>query len=262
MSTVISKDGTTIAYERSGSGPALVLVNGALDYRAVSANGKLADRLADRFNVYRYDRRGRGESGDRLPYALEREVEDIEALIREAGEPAFLYGESSGACLVFEAALRLGERVRKIALYEPPYNSEESSRQRWRQYRKELEEALAAGPKGEALGLFMKLVGATDEDVAQVRQTPMWDPMEAVEQTLAYDAEIMGEEAELPVEQAAELETPALVLNGGASFPFMEATARSLAQAMPHGRHRILEGQTHEVSAEALAPALAEFFSE
>jgi len=262
MSIVISKDGATIAYERSGSGPALILVNGALDYRAVSGNARLADLLADRFTVYRYDRRGRGESGDRQPYAPEREVEDIEALIREAGEPAFLYGESSGACLVFEAALRLGEPVRKIALYEPPYNSETSSRKNWRRYRKELGEALASGPKGEALGLFIKLVGATDEDVANMRQTPMWPPLEAVEQTLAYDGEIMGEEAAIPVERAAQLKTPALVLNGGASFPFMEATARTLAQAMPDGQHRVLEGQSHEVSADVLAPVLAEFFNE
>ena len=194
MNKVISKDGTQIAYETKGSGPAVILVDGALCYRSFGPMPHLAELLAPRFTVYIYDRRGRGESGNSKPYAIEREVEDIEALIKAAGGSAFVYGISSGACLALEAAIKLGDKIRKLAMYEPPYNSEEAARQAWREYRKKLAELLAAGRRGDAAALFMGFVGTPADQIDGMRQAPMWPMFEAVAPTLAYDAAAMGED--------------------------------------------------------------------
>ena len=177
MRTVTSKDGTRIAYDKIGEGPAVILVNGALAYRAYWGHGPLAAQLADHFTVYTYDRRGRGESGD-------------------------------------------------------------------------------------AVALFMTLTGASAEDVDGARQSPVWSIFEAVAPTLAYDhSAILGDDASVPTGRAASVAVPTLVMDGGASYPFMHVTAVALAKAMPHGQHRTLEGQTHEVAPEVLAPVLVEFFN-
>ncbi len=275
MEKVTSKDGTEIAFDRFGNGPALILVGGALEQRALDTEtAKLAalPLLTQHFTVFHYDRRGRGDSTDTQPElaegqepAVEREIEDIEALIDEAGGSAFLFGISSGAALAMEAAIALGGKVKKLAMYEAPYNSDEAARQAWRDYRKELTKLLAAGStshsgRGDAVVLFMMLVGMPAEHVPEVRQYPMWPMFEAIAPTLAYDAAVLGEDAEVPTERAAAVAVPALIMDGGASYPFMHVTAVALADAMPHAQHRTLEGQTHEVSAEALAPVLVEFF--
>src|SRR5512138_1962324 len=155
MKTVTSKDGTTIAFDQSGNGPALILVDGATQYRAIDPRTtKLAALLAEHFTVFHYDRRGRGDSSDTLPYAVEREVEDIEALIDEAGGSAFVYGISSGGCLALEAAARLGNKIKKLAIYEPPYNSDRAARKQWKEYRQQLADALAEDRRGDAVVLF------------------------------------------------------------------------------------------------------------
>jgi pimeloyl-ACP methyl ester carboxylesterase len=261
MSTVTSRDGTQIAFDEVGSGPALILVAGATQYRAVdqSAEQMLA-LLAPHFTVINYDRRGRGESGDTQPFAVQREIEDIEALIDHAGGSAFLYGISSGAALAMEATIALGPKVKKLAMYEAPYNAERSARQGWVKYRQELQAALAEGRRGEAMVLFLTLVGVPADQVAGMRQMPFWPAFEAVAPTLAYDAAAMGEEADVPRARAAEVTVPALVLDGGASPPFMHTTAVALAKAMPHGQQRTLEGQTHNVDPAVLVPVLTEFF--
>jgi pimeloyl-ACP methyl ester carboxylesterase len=263
VNTVTSKDGTTIAYDRSGSGPALILVGGAFEQRAWdSETAKLAalPLLAEHFTVYHYDRRGRGDSTDTLPYTLEREIEDIEALIDETGGSAFLFGISSGAALALEAAIKLGAKVKKLAMYEAPYNDDEGARQAWITYRRQLAEVLAADRPGDAVALFMMLVGMPAEHVPEVRKDPVWPVFEAIAPTLAYDAAALGDDASVPVERAARVAVPALVMDGSASYPFMHAAAVALADAMPRGQHRTLEGQTHEVSAEAIGPVLVEFF--
>ena len=262
MKTVTSKDGTTIAFDQWGEGPTVILVDGALQYRAFDQGMvPLAELLAPHFTVIHYDRRGRGDSSDTQPYALEREIEDIEALIDEAGGSASLYGISSGAALAMEAAIELGDKVSKLAMYEAPYNDDEAAQQAWRKYVKELRELLDAGRKGDAVGLFMMLVGASPEDVEGIRQTPMWPLWESIGHTLAYDhIAALGEDAAIPTERAARVNLPALIMDGSESFPFMHSTALTLANAMPKGKHRTVEGQTHEVSAEALAPLLIEFF--
>jgi pimeloyl-ACP methyl ester carboxylesterase len=196
-----------------------------------------------------------------LSHALEREIADIEALIDEAGGSASLYGISSGAALAMEAAIALPNKVRKLALYEPPYNDDESAKQAWRNYVTQLRELLDGGGKGEAVGLFMMLVGASPADVEGVKQTPMWPLFESIGHTLAYDhIADLGEDASVPAERAARVRVPTLLMNGSASFPFMHTTAVKLTKAIPNVQHRVLEGQTHEVSAEALAPVLIEFF--
>jgi pimeloyl-ACP methyl ester carboxylesterase len=261
MRTVTSKDGTTIAFDQSGQGPALVFVDGALQYRAFDQGmAELAELLAPHFTVIHYDRRGRGDSGDTHTYELAREIEDIEAVIDEAGGTAFLYGISSGAALALEAACELPDKVRKLAMYEPPYNDDQESRKSWKQYVRKLKELVKEGRAGDAVGHFMMLVGMPEEQVEGMHQHPMWPLWESVGLTLVYDAVAIGEDASIPTKRAALLTMPALVLNGSESFPFMHDTAKTLAAAMPEGEHLILQGQTHEVSAQALAPALIKFF--
>ena len=265
MGTVTSKDGTTIAFDQSGKGPALILVGGAFEQRAMdSATAQLAalPLLAQHFTVFHYDRRGRGDSTDTQPYAVEREIEDIEALINEAGGEAFVFGISSGAALAFEAALALGGKAKRFAIYEPPYNDDDTARQAWMDYRKQLKELLAADRRGDSVALFMMLLGMPADQVPGMRQHPMWSMFEAVAPTLAYDAAVLGEDASVPTERAASLAVPALIMDGGASeWPFMHITAVALANAIPNSQHRTLEGQMHEVAAEALAPVLVEFFA-
>jgi pimeloyl-ACP methyl ester carboxylesterase len=261
MNTLSSPDGTTIAYDEQGQGPALILVDGALTVHS-SGSGELARLLASRFTVYGFDRRGRGGSGDTLPYAVDREVDDIEALIDRAGGPAFLYGHSSGGPLAMRAAVRLGGKVSKIALYEPPYNNDPGAQQAWSQYLRELRQALGAGRPGDAVALFLRFLGTPAKQIDVMRRAPFWPGMEAVGPTLAYDhAAIMGEPWSVPAGLAARVPVPALVLAGDAGLAFMPETARALSQAIPHGQMRILAGQTHNVSPDVLAPVLAEFFT-
>ncbi len=263
MSKVISKDGTEISYEKQGSGQPLVLVDGAICYRNFGPMPGLAALLAPHFTVYTYDRRGRGESSDTLPYSLAREVEDIDALIQEAGGEALVFGTSSGACLALEAAIQLGAKIKKLAMYEPPYNADESTRQVWIDYRKNLVDSLAAGRRGDAVVLFMQLVGTPAEQIDGMRQAPVWPMFEAVAPTLAYDAAAIGKDRAVPTGRAAAVRTPVLLMDGGANLemmPFMHHTAVLLAEAIPNSQQRTLEGQTHDVSLEVLAPVLIEFF--
>lgn len=260
MNTVASKDGTPIAYDRSGTGSAVILVDGALCSRSFGPMGPLAAQLTSHFTVYTYDRRGRGESGDTQPFAVEREIEDIEAIIGEAGGSAFVYGISSGAALAFEAARLLPTKITKLALYEPPYALDPNRVQRFKEYRTQLDGLLAEGRRGDAIELFMRLVGAGDEGVAQMRQAPIWPLFEAVAPTLAYDAATLGDSS-VPTDRATSVAIPTLVMSGGETFEFIQQSAQALAATLPQAQYRELEGQTHEVAAEALAPVLTEFFA-
>lgn len=264
MNKVQSADGTTIAFDQSGKGPALILVGGMFEQRAMdSETAKLAalPLMAQHFTVIHYDRRGRGDSTDTLPFAVEREIEDIEALINAAGGSAFVFGISSGAALAMEAAIGLPGKIKKLAMYEAPYNDDADARQAWREFRKQLKEALAEGRRGDAVGLFMLLLGVPAEQLDEMHQYPMWPMWEAIAPTMAYDAAALGEEAAVPTGRAASITMPALIMNGSESYPFMHGAAVALANAMPNAQHRVLEGQTHEVAVEAIAPVLVEFFN-
>jgi len=259
MSTVTSKDGTTIAFEQSGQGPAVILVDGALCYRGFGPMGALAQLLAPQFTVITYDRRGRGESGDTQPYAVAREVEDIAALIEAAGGTACLFGVSSGGALAFEAARAPKSKVRKLAIYEAPYDSDRASLPAYKEYLKELGEALAADRRGDAVAAFMKFVGTPAEQIEGMRHSPVWPTFEAIAPTLAYDAAVLGKDRLVPTKKAAKLGVPTLIMNGSV-IPFMRVTAEALAAAIPHAQHRTLQGQSHDASAQVLAPVLIEFF--
>jgi pimeloyl-ACP methyl ester carboxylesterase len=259
MNKVTSKDGTQIAYDKRGEGPAVILVDGALCHRAFGPMPRLSELLSSQFTVINYDRRGRGDSSDTQPYALEREIEDIDALIEAAGESVYMFGTSSGACLALEAASQFGGKIKKLAMYEPPYNSEPAARQAWKEYRQGLDELLPAGRRGDAAALFMRSVGTPDQQIEGMRQSPIWPMFEAVAPTLAYDAAALGADRSIPVERASKVSVPVLVMNGTA-IPFMLDTANELAEVIPNAEHKTLEGQTHDVSLEVLTPVVLEFF--
>ncbi|MFE7932561.1 alpha/beta fold hydrolase [Streptomyces sp. NPDC057456] len=251
----ISRDGTELAYARAGEGPAVILVSGAMSTGGTMA--PLAGLLADRFTVLRYDRRGRGESGDTAPYAVAREVEDLAALIDAAGGEAALYGISSGGALVLEAAAA-GLPVPRVAVYETPYAQDEESARERAAYTANLTEALAQGRRGDAVELFLRLTGLAEEMIRGARQSPMWEGMEAVAPTLAYDDAVMGGGTP-PRERLASIGVPVLAVAGEASPPWLREATRAVADAVPDGAYRALEGQTHMVDPNVLAPVLAEF---
>jgi pimeloyl-ACP methyl ester carboxylesterase len=258
MPAVTSADGTTIAYERTGSGPALVLVDGAMCHRAAGPMRPLAALLQDSFTVYTYDRRGRGESSDTRPYAVSREVEDLQALIAQAHGEAYVYALSSGAALALATAAA-GPGITKLALYEPPFMAEAEDGARIKQYTEQLGELLAAERRGDAVALFMTNVGIPAEAVAGMRTQPGWATLEAIAPTLAYDDEVLGD-GSVPRDRVSRITVPALVLAGGASPRSLQRAAKATADALPTAGHRTLDGQTHDVAPDALAPVLVEFF--
>jgi pimeloyl-ACP methyl ester carboxylesterase len=257
MRKVTSKDGTNIALDQLGEGQVVILVSGALVSR--SDNAPLAALLALHFTVINYDRRGRGDSGDTAPYAVEREVEDIEALIKEAGGSAFVYGISSGAVLALEAAAR-GINIKKLALYEPLFMVDESGPRPPEDHEAQLRELISSGRRGDAVEFFMtKLVGLPAEFVAQARNEPWWTATENLARTLVYDAAIMGDYS-LPSRRLASVTIPALVVYGEESDARLRHAAQAVTETLPNAQRHTLESQTHDVAPEALAPVLEEFF--
>jgi pimeloyl-ACP methyl ester carboxylesterase len=262
MKKVLSRDGTPIAFERLGDGPPLILVDGALCHRRFGPMPKLAPLLARDFTVFMYDRRGRGDSGDTAPYAIEREVEDIDALVREAGGSAFLYGVSSGAALALEAARR-GLAIRKLALYEAPFIVDDSRPPLPEGYMTRLTGMIAENRRGDAVRQFMKVVGAPGILITIMRLTPAWSKLKAVAHTLIYDTHIVQDNQRgrpLPASRWASVAAPTLVAVGGKSPAWMKHGMEALANAIPRAKHHTLNGQTHMVTAKAQAPMLVEFF--
>lgn len=253
----ISADGTSIAYEISGDGPAVILVSGAMSTGGTVA--PLAVPLSERFRVVAYDRRGRGESGDTRPYSVEREVEDLAALIDSVGGEALLYGISSGAALVLEAAAS-GLPVRRVAVYEVPFAVYEGGAEERAEYTARLTEALGQGRRGDAVELFLRLAGMAEQMIQGARQSPMWAGMETIAPSLAYDNAVMGDGL-VPRDRLAAITVPVLAIAGSASPAWMHEAARAVAESVPGGSYRSLEGQTHMVEPGVLAPVLAEFFA-
>lgn len=264
MDRVTSRDGTLIGYERVGDGPAVILVGGGAVDR--SENAPLAPELAGSFTVYNYDRRGRGDSGDTPPYAVEREIEDIAALIAEAGGTAHVYGASSGGALALAAAAA-GLPIGRIAVYEVPYFVDEAALQGWQGYVAQLTALLAEDRRGDAFALFMRLAGSPEEDIASAKSSPVWASCEAIAHTLAYDAACLGD-GRPPADRLAAITQPALVATGGASpdsfvgggGSFFDDAADAIATSIPHSERRTIPGQTHMVDPKALAPVLVDFF--
>lgn len=259
---VTSKDGTAIAFDRSGEGPPIVLVGGALADRSAAA--ELAAQLAPHFTVVAFDRRGRGDSGDTAPYAVDREVEDIGALILDVGGQAFVLGHSSGAALALESARTLPHRITKLALYEPPFIVDDSRPLLPADYVTHLDDLVTADRRGDAVEFFMTTaVGVPAEVVAGMREQPFWSSLESTAHTLAYDGTIMGDTmggSPAPLRRWASVGVPTLVMDGGASPDWQRNAVRALVDVLPDARHRTLEGQDHGPSSEVLAPVLVEFF--
>ncbi|MFA6440210.1 MAG: alpha/beta hydrolase [Bacteriovoracaceae bacterium] len=260
MNTVISKDGTTIAYDKIGNGQPIILIDGALCYRSFGPMPKIAPLLAKHFTVFMYDRRGRGDSTDKKPYSVEREVEDIEALMNEAGGSAFLLGLSSGAGLAICAAEK-GLKIKKMALYEPPFVWDKNSGKPAVDHEAALKKILATGQRGKAVKYFMvTMVGAPAIAAFIMQLMPMWKKLKAVAHTLPYDSAIMGNWS-VPEEKISSITIPTLIAGGGKSPATLRNPVELIAKLLPNGTLKVLEGQTHNVSADVLAPILVEYFS-
>lgn len=264
INRVRSKDGTSIAYDRQGSGPAVILVGGALDDG--SENAPLVPELAARFTVHNYARRGRGDSGDTLPYAMEREIEDLEALLETAGGSAHLYGVSSGGGLVLEAAAA-GVAAERIGVYEVPYCVDEETLGRAREFLEQLEPALDEGRRGDALAAFMRFAGSSEADIERGRAHPMWAASEALVHTMRYDAACMAG-YQLPADKLAKIAQPTLVATGGSQDPhmsegpagFFDSATDAIVASVPQARRVVLPGQTHVADPKAVAAMLTDFW--
>ncbi|GAA0941647.1 alpha/beta hydrolase [Nonomuraea longicatena] len=267
MPTATSADGTRIAYDRAGSGPAVILIGGATATRGL--NVPLTEALSEHFTVLNYDRRGRGDSDDRSApsaFDVERELEDLAALIEAGGGVAHLFGISSGGALALEAA-SAGLPVAKVAVYEVPYNLAPEQPGIHREYVRTLGGQLAEGRQGDMMATFLRTVGAPDEAVEQMRQSPMWPAFEAVAPTLLYDAAALGTGQPDPA-RLAQIKAPLRVITGlpgdeheVGGVEFFESAARAIVAAVPGSDHVRLPGQTHDVAAEAIAPLLVDFYT-
>lgn len=257
MKTVQSKDGTQIAYDVYGSGPALIYITGATCFRQFEPVLHDAQVFAGEFTVYNYDRRGRGDSGNTLPYAPEREIEDIEALIDAAGGTAFLYGHSSGAALALEAVLRLGAKVSKIALYDASYCSNAEEQREFGMLGEALDALLKDGKHEDAIRLFLEGIGMPDDVIAFMRESPEWTTLVALAPTLAYDVRLTLDLP--PVERAAHLTMPTLIMTGELNPDSIHEVARQLRQAISHAKSLQLAGQDHMPDPALVLPILVEF---
>jgi len=256
-----SADGTQIAYESTGTGPALVIVDGALCYRDFGGSRGFAEALAGRFTVYRYDRRGRGASGPgNTPYAVAREVEDLEAVIAAAGGTAHVFGLSSGAALSLEAA-RAGAPIDRLAVFEAPFVVDDEKAPTAPDFPQQVQAMVDADRRGDAVKAFMKLVGAPAPMVAVMRLTPVWKTMKHVAHTLPHDLSIVTrfEQGEpLPAGYYDAISTPTLVLAGGKSPVWMRNAQTAIADAVPGSRLETLPGQTHMLKPKAVVEVLIE----
>ena len=262
MPQVTSKDGITIGYDVTGSGPAVILVAGATQYRAVDhVTPILIELLAQHFTVINYDRRGRGESTDKWPYAVAREVEDIAALLDVAGGEAFVFGMSSGAVLALEAAAAMPRKIKALALYEPPIDPGRSG-DAYRYEHMQMAVQAAQGRAAEMMSDFLLGVGMSGAELAGFKQSPTWPAFAAVGLTLEHDYRILADARGSvgPPERWQNAIMPVLVLDGDRSFPFMAAGAEWVASALHNVERMTLAGQSHEYDPKILAPLLAVFF--
>lgn len=261
MATVRSADGTLIAYDRVGSGPAVALVHGAMTDKSHSMLASVATALQRWFTVFNYDRRGRGESGDTQPYAVAREIDDLNAVVAVAGGSAMVFGGSSGAALVLAAAAQ-NRAISKVIVWEPPYHVDAGAPDIPADFAERLRALVAADRRGDAVAMFMTEAAEMPADtVAAMRADPFWSDAEAIAHTLVYEAAVLGPKNALPTGVLSAIAQPTLVLTGGDSPPWMANTGKAVAAAIPEAAHRILDGQTHNVAAEALTPELLEFFT-
>ncbi len=258
MNSVVSKDGTSIAFEKVGQGWPIIMVVGAFNDHTTAE--PLAQLLAPQFTAYTYDRRGRGASGDTQPYSVDREIEDIGALIAEAGGAAAVFGYSSGAVLSLRAAA-MGLPITQLAVYEPPFLVDDTRPRLPADFAAHIAKLVAAGQRGDAVEFFQTQgVGIPPEMVAKFRKAPFWPALEAIAHTLVYDTTITGD-LSVPVEMLASVAVPTLAIDGGASPAWMRNGVKAAANALPNGQQRTLDGQVHDIVPSVLAPVLRDFFA-
>jgi pimeloyl-ACP methyl ester carboxylesterase len=258
MKTVVSADGTKIAFDKAGEGPPVILVVGAFNDRSTGA--PLAEALKSRMTVFNYDRRGRGASGDNPPYAVEREIEDLDALIGEAGGSAAVFGYSSGANLALAAATN-GLNITKLALYDAAFLAGEGVVRPPKDIASQLAKLVSSDRRGDAVELFQtRLVGIPEQIVVQMRNAPFRPALEAMAHTLVYEAELLGDQ-NLPTAKLKSLKTPTLAVYGSESPPVLRDAAKAIAEALPNANVRALDGQAHDIVPSALTPVLLEFFA-
>jgi pimeloyl-ACP methyl ester carboxylesterase len=264
--TVTSKDGTTIAFEQSGIGPAIVLVGAALADR--TGIKKLAKCLTSEFTVFNYDRRGRGKSSDCHPYAVDREVEDLEALIDAAGGSIYLFGSSSGSVLALDAASKLGEKVKGVFIYEPPFIIDDSWPPMPNDFSDQVTKLVSAGRRNDAVKLFFhKGMGIPSVIVTLMRLLmPGWSKMVDIAHTLPYDLAVLAGTQSgdpLPAKRWASTQAPTLVMVGGKSEAFFHNGAKALAELLPNVQYHTLEGRGHSavmMKPKDIAAAVSGFF--
>ncbi|MFC0469140.1 alpha/beta fold hydrolase [Halalkalibacter kiskunsagensis] len=258
MKTTQSKDGTTLAYDVYGNGPALIYITGASCHRSFKPIVQDAKIFATEFTVYNYDRRGRGNSENTLPYTMEREIEDIEAMIDSAGGTAYLYGHSSGAVLALEAALQLGSKVQKVIMYDAPYVRDEEKKVEYNQLSQKINKLLDKGKNAEAMSTFLKGIGMPKVFVLLLPLLPGWRTMKALAPTLAYDIALTQDMP--PVERATRVSVPTQIIVGEKSPSSMHDVGRQLAKAIPNAKFVQLAGKDHMVNGKTLLPLLSGFF--
>lgn len=256
-SLATSKDGTRIAFEKSGSGPAVIVISGALSHRGLYRD-PLPARLSEHFTVYLYDRRGRGGSTDVQPYAVAREIEDIGALLDDAGGSGYLYGVSSGGALALQAAAQLGPaKVTKLAIYDPPYGQEPED---FATQKQRVGELVRTGERGEAAAYFLSAIGTPPEALEAMKRSPDWEAIKKIDFTLVYDYAVLGD-GDVPQEIVKTIRVPTLVMTGEKSMDFMASAADRIAALVPQSQRKTLKGQAHQVEADVMVPVLVEFFT-
>jgi pimeloyl-ACP methyl ester carboxylesterase len=259
----VSKDGTKIAWSKTGKGQPVIVIDGALCHRNFGANMKLPQYLNEHFTVYTYDRRGKGESGNKKPFALQREFEDLQSLIDVVGESPFVYGISSGAALALEAANH-GLSFKKLALYEAPYIVDDSRRPIPQDYLQTLEKFIAAGENGKALNYFLKAgAGLPAYVVLMMRLMPVWKQVKSIVDTVIFDTLAIGSNGsgeKLTAGKWPGVRIPVLLISGSKSQQWIRNAMLNLAEVLPDSTHLILKGETHTVNPKMLAPHLISFF--
>jgi len=259
--TTTSRDGTIIAFTKRGSGPPLIIVDGAFCYRENGPATELAMQLAQHFAVFTYDRRGRGESGDTAPYSVEREIEDLRAVAREAGAVPYVLGISSGGALILQAVAS-GVGVKEIALYEPPYLADGNGPRSFENEKSRLQSLIAAGDHSGAVSFFMSNVyGAPRAFVVAmpILMPNAWRRNKLVVQTVPYDLTILDDRSVLNA-RSSSISVPTLVIGGEKSPEALRNAVDAVAAALPNARSRFLAGQDHNVSSRAVVPVLFEYF--
>ncbi|PYZ94907.1 alpha/beta hydrolase [Salipaludibacillus keqinensis] len=257
MKTTQSKDGTILAYDVYGSGPPLIYITGAICHRSFKPVKHDAKIFSTKFTVYNYDRRGRGDSGNTLPYTVEREIEDIKAMIDVAGGNVFLYGHSSGAVLALEAALRLSSKVKKVMMYDPSYVHDEKEKSEYKRLSRKIHELLDNGKNAKAMTTFLKGIGMPKVFVLLLPLFPGWRTMKALAPTLAYDIALTKNMP--PVERATQISVPTQIIVGEKSPKSIHDVGRQLSNVIPNAKFVQLSGEDHMVNPKALLPLITGF---